>query len=345
MPGESGTQVARREICESLLGAPAGFDGAVATASLHCEFVRRYEAYRNRLRFHVASASNRCDAYVVSPGMVMAVVDVGCTDVFESRLSGQDIVEFHYRISGSILLAGNWGELRVRGPSFLLWYQPSGYDDAAERLGARDAERETWVSLYCDRAWLYRVGGLQAATLLDELEPENMAFAAPHFKTSSRIGEMVSVLKDIVRIGDSGPSHWLMATAKAHELLHLTLGNTRLLDSDPAQPLSLSERDRRRLTEVRAILSDEFTVPPTLGLLAHRVGLNTSRLCAGFKLQFGETTSSFIRRKRLELAQKLLATTDLQVREIARRVGYRHHGTFTAAFTRHFGIAPKRVRR
>ena len=105
MNGASTTQVASREICESLLSAPAGLDGAVATASVQSEFVRRYEAYRNRLRFDVASSSNRCDAYAVSSGMVMAVVDVGCTDVFESRLSGQDIVEFHYRISGSILLA------------------------------------------------------------------------------------------------------------------------------------------------------------------------------------------------------------------------------------------------
>jgi AraC-like DNA-binding protein len=277
--------------------------------------------------------------------MLMAVVDVGCTDVFESRLSGQDIVEFHYRISGSILLAGHWGELHVRGPSYLLWYQPSGYDDATERLGARDAERETWVSLYCDRPWLYSVGGLEAAALLDELEVEDMAFAAPHFRTSSRIGEMVPVLKDIVRMGHSGPSDWLMATAKAHELLHITLRNARLLDDDHALPLSLSERDRRRVAEARGILSDEFIAPPALGMLAYRVGLNTSRLCAGFKMQFGETTSSFVRRQRLELAQKLLATTDLQVREIARRVGYRHHGTFTAAFTRHFGLAPKLVRR
>jgi AraC-like DNA-binding protein len=35
-----------------------------------------------------------------------------------------------------------------------------------------------------------------------------------------------------------------------------------------------------------------------------------------------------------------LMTSDLQVREIARRAGYAHHGTFIAAFTRQFGIAP-----
>jgi AraC-like DNA-binding protein len=344
MSSESATQVAPREICESILFAPAGLDGAVAT-SPKSDFVRRYEAYRDRLRFHVASSSNRCDAYAVSPGMVMAVVDVGCTDVFESPLSGQDIVEFHYRISGSILLAGRWGELCVRGPSYLLWYQPSGYDDAAERLGARDAVRETWVSLYCDRAWLYSVGGLEAATLLDELAVEDLVFTAPRFRTSPRIGEMVPVLKDIVRMGHRGPTDWLIATAKAHELLHVTLRNARLLDADNAQPPSLNERDHRRVAQAREILRDEFTAPPALGTLAHRVGLNTSRLCAGFKLQFGETTSSFIRHQRLELARKLLGTTDLQVREIARRVGYRHHGTFTAAFTRHFGIAPKLIRR
>ena len=43
--------------------------------------------------------------------------------------------------------------------------------------------------------------------------------------------------------------------------------------------------------------------------------------------------------------EALLGSNDLQVRQIARRVGYAHHGSFTAAFTRHFGIAPKAVRR
>jgi transcriptional regulator GlxA family with amidase domain len=44
-------------------------------------------------------------------------------------------------------------------------------------------------------------------------------------------------------------------------------------------------------------------------------------------------------------APELLRTSDLQVRQIAQRAGYAHHGSFTAAFTRQFGYSPKNVRR
>jgi AraC-like DNA-binding protein len=277
--------------------------------------------------------------------MIMAVVDVGCTQTFESRLSGQDIVEFHYRMSGSILLEGSWGDLCVREPSCLLWYQPRGCDDAAERLGVRSEVRETWVSLYCDRTWLHRVSGLDAAELLDGPTPDDVDARAPRFRTTLRIAEMVPLLKDIVRSPQSGNADWLMTIARAHELLHVTLRGAQLLNRRDVPAEIFSERDRQRIAHAREILLEEFAAPPALPDLARRTAINTSRLCCGFKSLFGETTSEFIRRQRLEHAHALLTDSDLQVREIARRSGYAHHGTFTAAFTRHFGIAPKAVRR
>jgi AraC family transcriptional activator of pyochelin receptor len=157
---------------------------------------------------------------------------------------------------------------------------------------------------------------------------------------------MVPVLKDILRIAPRGAADWLLTTAKAHELLHITLCNLRLLEThhSPA-PSFCAERDRLRIASARAILVQEFIAPPRVDALARRVGLNTSRLCAGFKQQFSETMSTFVRRQRMELAQSLLRNTHFQVREVARRVGYGHHATFTAAFVRHFGVAPKIVRR
>ncbi|MBS0396840.1 MAG: helix-turn-helix transcriptional regulator, partial [Proteobacteria bacterium] len=105
------------------------------------------------------------------------------------------------------------------------------------------------------------------------------------------------------------------------------------------------QRDRRRLLAARERLAAHFAAPPGIAALARDVGLGAKKLCAGFTAEFGETTSAFVRRLRLECARELLASSELQVREIARRVGYRHHSTFTAAFTRHFGVAPKHARR
>jgi AraC-like DNA-binding protein len=333
------------EISESLLRRPPELGGLTHAHDEELDFIRRYGAYRDRLRFQVSETSNRCDTYAVSAGMAMAVVDVGCTEDFESRLSGQDIIEFHYRLSGSLRLAGSWGEICVREPSCLLWYQPLGCDDAAEQMGLRDERRQTWVSLYCDRGWLRRIGGADAAALLEGLAAGESSLGSPRFQVSSQIGALLPVLKEIVRIERRDPLDWLLAVAKAHELLHASLRNAGALRAEPTVAPRLSARDRHLLALARDVLAQEFVTPPGLAALARRVGMSATRLSSGFGAEFGETMSEFVRRRRFEVARELLASSDLQVREVARRVGYQHHSTFTAAFTRHFGVAPKRLRR
>ncbi len=145
-------------------------------------------------------------------------------------------------MSGSILLQGSWGELDVSEPGCLLWYQPNGCNDASERLGTRTRSRETWVSLYCDRAWLYGVCGTDATALLDGLVQECPAASAPQFRTSTRIDRMVPILKDIVKSPQRANADWLMTIARAHELLYVTLNGASHLGgaAEAARPRSRS---------------------------------------------------------------------------------------------------------
>jgi AraC-like DNA-binding protein len=308
------------------------------------QFASRYLAYRRRLRFVSPDPANRCDTYFLSPWMVMTVVDVACCERFESALCGQDIVEFHFRISGAIELGGSWGECRLDEPSCLVWYQPSGCDDASERLGAGACNREMWVSLYCDRVWLeelhHGTGELDSILAADDRSAD-----APRFRVNPQICATMPVLRDIDGARRDDPLHWLYTSAKASELLYTTLSNVSCFATQSAPRLKLTARDRRQLQMVRDALAAECTAPPALGVLARRAGMNNSKLCFGFRLLFGETTSEFVRRRRLEFAHELLRMSDLQVQQVALRAGYAHHGSFTAAFTRQFGYAPKELRR
>jgi AraC-like DNA-binding protein len=276
--------------------------------------------------------------------MVMAVVDVACVDRFESPLQGQDILEFHYRISGGIEIAGSWGECRVLEPAWLLWFQPAGCGDASERLGAA-LGRETWVSLYCDRSWLGEVNEYAAARLDAALYAHENSCLTPRYRSGPHIGATVPLLRDIVRANRDDPLHWLYACAKANELLYVTLSNMGTFAPQGDGRLKLTGRDRRQLHTVHDALAADFVDPPRLPDLARRAGMNYSKLCGGFRQLFGETTAEFVRRQRLEFAHELLRTSDLQVQQIARRAGYAHHGSFTAAFTRQFGYSPKKVSR
>ena len=307
------------------------------------QFASRYLAYRRRLQFVSDDPANRCDTYFLSPWMVMTVVDVACSERFESPLCGQDIVEFHFRISGAIELGGSWGECRLLEPSCLVWFQPQGCDDASERLGDGALSREVWVSLYCDRAWLEELhhGAGELDLILSEHDRRG---DAPRFRVNPQIGATVPILRDIVGAQRDAPLHWLYTSAKANELLYTTLSNVGCF-AETAPRIRLTARDRQQLRMVRDSLAAECTSPPSLHVLARRAGMNNSKLCFGFRLMFGESTSEFVRRRRLEFAHELLRLSDLQVQQVAQRAGYAHHGSFTAAFTRQFGHAPKEVRR
>ena len=334
----------RFEVSETQVVAPPGLRLLQSADATGSAFAQRYLAYRHPLQFSCGDPGNRCDTYYLSPWMVMAVVDVASVDRFESPLKGQDILEFHYRISGAIEIAGSWGECRLVEPAWLLWFQPHGCDDASERLGAA-LGRETWVSLYCDRGWLREVNERAATRLDDALTAHEEPRLSPHYRSGPHIGATIPLLRDIVRADRADPLHWLYACAKANELLYLTLSNLSAIAPAGEGRLKLTGRDRRQLHSVRDALAADFVAPPRLPDLARRAGMNYSKLCSGFRQLFGETTAEFVRRQRLEFAHELLRTSDLQVQQIAQRAGYAHHGSFTAAFTRQFGYSPKKVSR
>lgn len=336
----------RIEVAETQVAVPPEIQRLQVLDVGLSRFASRYLAYRRRLRFLSDDPANRCDTYYLSPGMVMAVVDVASAERFESPLSGQDIVEFHFRISGMIELGGSWGECRLVEPSCLVWFQPNGCDDASERLGAVGSGRETWVSLYCDRLWLEELHRGAAVQLVPMLSGDSSSTAlVPRFRASPQIGATIPVLRDIVHARREDPLHWLYTSAKASELLYVTLSNLSFLVPQENRRFRLTARDRKQLGAVRDVLAAEFASPPPLPVLARRAGINNSKLCSGFRHLFGETTSEFVRRQRLELAHELLRASDLQIQQIARQAGYAHHASFTAAFTRQFGYAPKELRR
>jgi AraC-like DNA-binding protein len=337
--------ISRFEIAETRVVVPPQLQCLQTADAARSQFAARYLAYRRPLRFSSEDRGNRCDTYYLSPWMVMAVVDVASVDQFESPLQGQDIIEFHYRISGAIEIGGSWGECRLAEPSWLLWFQPRGCDDASERLGAAPLGRETWVSLYCDRGWLEQFNERAAIALEGALPEEPPERCVPRFRQAPHIGATIPLLRDIVRANREDPLHWLYACAKANELLYATLSDVcRFVPSSQGR-LRLTARDRRQLHAIRDALAADFVAPPRLPALARRAGMNHSKLCSGFRRLFGETTAEFVRRRRLEFAHELLRTSELQVQQIARRAGYAHHGSFTAAFTRQFGYSPKKVAR
>lgn len=79
--------------------------------------------------------------------------------------------------------------------------------------------------------------------------------------------------------------------------------------------------------------------------LCRAIGISRSQLFRKMKTLVNDAPSRFIRAYRLQRAKQLLETTDLQVSEIAYRVGYKDPAYFSHSFQEEFGVTPGAVRR
>ena len=82
----------------------------------------------------------------------------------------------------------------------------------------------------------------------------------------------------------------------------------------------------------------------TLHEVAQLLDLSTSRTRHLFSEATGTNLRRFLLHRRLQAAAKLLANTNLAVKEVAFLAGYCHVPSFSRAVRRHFGVSPTVLR-
>jgi AraC family transcriptional activator of pyochelin receptor len=106
----------------------------------------------------------------------------------------------------------------------------------------------------------------------------------------------------------------------------------------------LSQADTRRMMAARQLIDDRANEKLTLDFIARSCGLNRSKLTRGFRELFDCTVAQAIAERRLELASRMLLTTDLPVSSIGYETGYHNNASFARAFGRRFGRSPSDYR-
>lgn len=144
------------------------------------------------------------------------------------------------------------------------------------------------------------------------------------------------------RILHSGRRKTMSRLASKHRIVELFLHRLDLLslEGDVAE---LSDEERRITAMARDLLIQRYVDPPTIPELARLCSTNDFRLKRAFKKRFGTTIHNYVKRLRLEAANRLLRDGDLSVGKVAASVGYRHKGHFSRLFYQHYGIYPSAV--
>src|SRR5215469_14843656 len=106
-----------------------------------------------------------------------------------------------------------------------------------------------------------------------------------------------------------------------------------------SQPLA------RHLLRARDLADARYAEPITVADMAGAAGLSSAHFSRKFKRAFGESPHQYLLTRRLERAAALLRATDWSVADVCFAVGASSVGSFTASFSRIFGLSPLAYRR
>lgn len=163
------------------------------------------------------------------------------------------------------------------------------------------------------------------------------SFYAQNFEMTSA---MKMAVQQILNCPYQGLTKQLYLESKGLEIL--AYYNDLLLQNPTSsgQLISLKPDDISRIYYAKEILFKNFQNPPSLIELSKLVGLNDYKLKAGFREYFGNTVFGCLHDYRMEEAKKLLETKKLNIKHIARSVGYASETSFSSAFRKKFGVSP-----
>ena len=92
------------------------------------------------------------------------------------------------------------------------------------------------------------------------------------------------------------------------------------------------------------IIDSDLSAPLSLKILAEKQNLSPGYLSALFRKETGKTVTEYIRARRMENAEYLLATTSLEVQTVALHSGILDLQYFSKLFKKHAGKSPKEYR-
>ena len=181
--------------------------------------------------------------------------------------------------------------------------------------------------------------------------------AVPHEFQLDDVIFMKSMLRQIV---SEGLSNALYSNDAANSALKLFLAHTaRMFDKNSVSVcdngdnhvvLNNTSAYEKSNGDIMILKLEEYIQENlhreiTLTELADKVGFNKTYFVKRFKILWGMPPLQFVNGQRLEMARRMLTTTEMPVSEIAEKSGFRTLHYFSRAFKHATGISPSEYRK
>lgn len=99
------------------------------------------------------------------------------------------------------------------------------------------------------------------------------------------------------------------------------------------------------IKQLHAFLREHFNKHYTIETLSERFRMSPTLLKKCFKEVYGDSVYAYMKRYRLQVAERLLKENELTIGEIAAQIGYLNPNKFTSAFCAEYGMPPTAYRK
>lgn len=175
-------------------------------------------------------------------------------------------------------------------------------------------------------------------TKIFKLKLEDMDKA---FKNLKRLGiekDFELIANEILNYKQDTPLSSLFYEVKAKELLTIIVNKyfeNKHIDE------KLSKSDAQAIENVCKYIDDHYTAELSQDLLCKIALMSKTKFKYVFKEKNKMTLTEYIQRKRINVAEHLMLSSNLKIGDVAKSVGYNSHSRFTKIFKKYVGMYPQ----
>lgn len=228
--------------------------------------------------------------------------------------------------------------------------------DKKERIGQFQTgiflnakEKNTYFHFKKDRANTVSIITVAPSNVTDidlHTQLKNKFFSCPKIHQFAYIGsfnlKIADKIEELTTIEQNGLIRSLMINSTVFLILALEIEQHKADElNDESQFSSLTKSNMEAVKEISQFIRNYPEINYTLKYLSRKSGLAPLKLQQGFKVLHDRTVSDYIRNVRVEVAENLIRTTELNISEIVYSVGLNSRSYFSKIFKEKYNCSPK----
>ncbi|MDX1363432.1 MAG: AraC family transcriptional regulator [Arenibacter latericius] len=176
--------------------------------------------------------------------------------------------------------------------------------------------------------------------LLKTFKPQNGATTFAY--TGSYNLKIAEQMEQLAAISQKGIVRHLLIQGTVHLMLAMEIQQHKEDRTNAKHNFgSLSKEEMDDIRELSAFIKNYPEIQYNLKYLSSKSGLSPAKLQEGFKLLHNRTVTDYIRNVRVETAEHMIKTTDLNISEIVYSVGLTSRSYFSKIFKERYNCSPK----